>query len=70
MLLCDLIKSMSATISAEECDWPSQGLKVVCQQEDDARVVNEYTVNKHLLALRHVWPCHVNKSEARKLGEF
>ena len=34
-----------------------------------AIVVNVYTVNKPVLALMHVWPCHVSKSEARKLRE-
>ena len=34
-----------------------------------ARVVNAYTVNKPVLALMHVLPCHVyiNKSETRNL---
>ena len=27
------------------------------------------TANKPLLALKHVLPCHVSKSEARKHGE-
>ena len=60
---------MSATITTEKCDWSCQGLYVVCQQDDVPRVVKCIHMDKPVLALMHVWPCHVSKSEARKLRE-
>ena len=57
---------MSATITTEKCDWPSQGLYVVCQQDDVPRVVKCIHMDKPVLALMHVWPCHAYVSRVKQ----